>query len=131
MTLIEWRDEFDIGIPSVDHEHRTLIDLINELHRNLSGTAPKETVLDFFGDIHAKISAHFALEEQVMREMSYDQHDDHKADHERLLDDIRDIMDAYAGYEGVLTDHLVAWFTNHFQTKDARLHRFLVASGRT
>src|SRR5512132_728496 len=30
-----------------------------------------------------------------MRERKYDQFSDHKSDHERLLDDIRDIMDAY------------------------------------
>ena len=31
MKLIEWRDKFQLGIPAVDHEHRELINLINEL----------------------------------------------------------------------------------------------------
>jgi hemerythrin len=38
-------------------------------------------------------SAHFALEERFMREHGYDQLALHKADHERLLDEIREIMD--------------------------------------
>ena len=29
MPLIEWQDEFKIGIPSIDHEHQELIALIN------------------------------------------------------------------------------------------------------
>ena len=31
MTLIVWRQEFETGVADVDHEHRELIDLINDL----------------------------------------------------------------------------------------------------
>jgi hypothetical protein len=44
------------------------------------------------------------------------------------LDEIRDIMDryeagAYVDYENELSQHLRDWFTVHFKTKDARLHK--------
>jgi hypothetical protein len=47
-----------------------------------------------------------------------------------LLDEIRDIMDAYeSGTEGdygaALGETVRAWFVNHFKTRDARLHRML------
>lgn len=134
MALIDWREEFKVGVPSVDHEHRELINLLNELHDRLHGAggqaADKETVLRFLGDVHAAIAAHFALEEQIMRERGYDQLSDHKTDHERLLDEIRDIMDryeagAYVDFERELSRHLHDWFTIHFKTKDARLHKML------
>jgi hypothetical protein len=53
----------------------------------------------------------------------------HKSDHERLLDDIRDIMDEHIEH-GVLddrafSDRLAAWFGDHFKTFDARLHWYL------
>ena len=53
-----------------------------------------------------------------------------QADHERLLDDILDIMeryenDAYLDYETELAAHLREWFTGHFKTRDARLHKML------
>jgi hemerythrin len=130
MALIEWRDEFRIGIASVDHEHERLIELINRLHANLSGARSKAVVADFLGEVYTKISAHFALEEKVMRDLDYDRYDEHKADHEELLDEIRDIMDAYEAdqyfdYDEVLAEQLEAWFTVHFKTKDGRLHKFL------
>ena len=90
MALVEWREEYRIGIPAVDYEHRGLIDLINNLHSDLSGNPDKAEVLACLGEIYARISAHFALEERVMRERRYDQHAEHKEDHERLLDEIRD-----------------------------------------
>jgi hemerythrin-like metal-binding protein len=130
MALIEWREAFKVGVPSVDHEHREMIALLNELHADLEGTAEKDAVSHFLGEVHAKISAHFALEEKIMRDRGYDAYEDHKADHERLLDDIRDIMDrhetdAYTDVETELAAHLREWFTGHFKTKDARLHKML------
>ncbi len=130
MTLVEWRDEFRTGIASVDHEHEALIALLNDLHAGIQTGADDQAVADFLGEVHAQISAHFALEEKIMRARGYDQYADHKADHEALLDGIRDIMDdhargAYADYDEVLSAHLQSWFTQHFKTKDARLHRML------
>jgi hemerythrin len=127
--LLEWRDEFRIGIPEVDHEHRELIALINALHMRLGAAGDAVGVGEFLGELHAQISAHFALEEKVMRSRRYAELDSHKQDHERLLDEIRDIMDGYelhGRYDaGALSAALDAWFTEHFRTHDARLHHAL------
>lgn len=129
MTLIEWRDDFKIGIDEVDFEHQELIELINESYNEAKNDGTNLAVLDSLGEIFEKISAHFALEEKEMRQLKYDQYEDHKEDHEQLLDSIRDIMDEYE--ENTLLDEedfgvrLKDWFVNHFSTKDARLHKFL------
>ncbi len=126
MSLIQWKPEFETGVESVDFEHREMIDLINQLHDRLRAPGSKDTVADFLGEIYAKISAHFALEETMMQEMGYDGFAEHKADHERLLDEIRDIMDAheadaYFAAEDRLGSELERWFAVHFRTHDARL----------
>jgi len=73
------------------------------------------------GEIFAKISAHFALEEKEMRELKYDHYEDHKQDHEQLLDDIRDIMDEYEDMstldEKEFGQRLTDWFSQPFQYK--------------
>ena len=130
MALIEWRDDFRLGIPSVDHEHEEMIGLINDAHARMQGDAPAAEIEEFLGEVHAQISAHFALEETVMRQRGYDEFIAHKEDHERLLDGIRDIMDTFeAGdFDGLseeLSLRLRDWFVEHFKTKDARLHRIL------
>jgi hemerythrin-like metal-binding protein len=130
MALIEWRKEFETGVAEVDHEHRELVALINGLHEALGGDAGKERIADFLGEVFAKISAHFALEETVMRKHGYDEYADHKADHEKLLDELRDIMDdfesgAKVDYRQALGTAVRDWFVNHFKTRDARLHRLL------
>ncbi|MGI9387775.1 MAG: bacteriohemerythrin [Methyloligellaceae bacterium] len=130
MTLIEWRKEFETGVAEVDHEHQELVALINDLHAALGENVEQEQITAFLGDVFAKISAHFALEETVMRKHDYDQYADHKADHEKLLDDLRDIMDDFESgeqvdYRDALGTAVRDWFVNHFKTKDARLHKLL------
>ncbi len=130
MALFEWRKEFETGIPDVDHEHRELVELLNELHGKLDDRADPETIEAFLGEVFARISAHFALEESVMRKHHYDEYEAHKAEHEELLDEIRDIMDDYAAgryvnYEERLVSRVHDWFVNHFRTRDARLHKKL------
>lgn len=129
MTLVEWRDEFKIGIDEVDFEHREMIELINESYNEAKKQASSMAIMDFLGEIFEKISAHFALEEKIMRDLDYDQYEDHKEDHERLLDSIRDIMDEYMDASTMddkkFGNHLKEWFVTHFSTKDARMHNFL------
>ena len=129
MPLIEWKDEFSVGVPDVDHEHRQLINLINGLHEAMSGENATITVLDFLGEIHTHVAAHFALEEKIMREKHYDQYQEHKQGHERLLDEISDIMDAYEDNaffsDREFADTIENWFAEHFRTMDARLHKLL------
>lgn len=127
MSLIEWKDEFSVGVASVDLEHRELIDLINALHALIGDSASADDVVSMLGEIFAQISAHFALEEKYMRETRYPLLDEHKGDHEVLLDQLRDIMelvDVDGSYnEQGLSEDLERWFTEHFATHDARLHQ--------
>ena len=100
MDLLHWDSRYSVGIAAVDHEHRELIELINRLYDEATSRGSKDAVLDFFGDLFKAISAHFALEERFMRERGYDQLVQHKNDHERLLDEIRDIMEDFEASEG-------------------------------
>jgi len=129
MALIEWKDAFATGIPDVDHEHQELIGLINKLYAAMSSENASITVMDFLGEIYAHVSAHFALEEKIMREHKYDHYQEHKADHEVLLDELRDIMDDYeenAYYnDEEFSISIERWFSEHFKTRDARLHKHL------
>ena len=90
--LLAWKPDYALGIPAVDHEHRELFDLVNDLHASLFESDSEATVMDFLGELFSKISSHFALEEKLMRDGRYADFPAHKADHERLLDEIRDLI---------------------------------------
>jgi len=127
MSLIKWREDFEVGVAEVDHEHRELIELINSLHELMDKGANHDQVVESLGEIYAQIAAHFALEEKMMRRTRYPALAEHKQDHETLLDDLRDIMDEVeddgAFDERQLSIDLERWFSDHFRTHDAKLHR--------
>jgi len=129
MALLEWKAEFSVGDASIDHEHGHMIQQINILYEQLTGPLDAKAVEAVLGEIHADISAHFALEERLMREAGYGEYEGHKDDHEELLDQILDLMDGFyedpeAGQK-LLKRRLSDWFGRHFASFDARLHQQL------
>jgi hemerythrin len=129
MRLLDWKDEYSVGIEAVDYEHKDLVELINRLYAQLESENAKLTVPAFFGNLLEAIGVHFALEEKLMREHSYAHLDRHTADHKRLLDELRDIMDAFDHAVEIdiveLSERLTVWFSRHFRTHDAELHHAL------
>jgi hemerythrin-like metal-binding protein len=129
MSLIEWKPEFSVGNAAVDHEHRELIQLINSVHAVISGGADRDRMAAGLGEIYAQIAAHFALEEKIMRDAGYADFGPHKADHESLLDQLADIIHAVERDNKLddqdLSSRLNRWFTEHFGSHDAKLHRQL------
>ncbi len=126
MSLLQWKPQYALGIPSVDHEHREMIGMINCIYDQIGHGANADAIERGLGEIHAGIAAHFALEERHMREAAYQEYEAHKEQHEQLLDEIRDLMDMMvespeAGRER-LRKSLSDWFSVHFATFDARLH---------
>jgi hemerythrin len=129
MKYLQWRKEFSIGIDAVDFEHQELMDIINIIYAELDNRRDVAQIRRTMGEVHAEISAHFALEERIMRHARYEEFEDHKNDHENLLDQIRTMMDAIETDPehalDVLSDKLADWFRDHFVTFDARLHHKL------
>ncbi len=133
--LVEWKQEFSIGIPGVDHEHKILLNLINKTAASLETLSPQqdgacEDIKEALGEIHSQIAAHFALEEKEMKARGYTGFEAHKDSHESLLDDLMDIVDEvdHQSLETIKTNlgnRLMSWFLGHFKEFDAPLHRFL------
>ncbi len=126
MSLTSLKDGLRTDILSLDYEHTELVEVMEALCDSFDRTGPTPEVADLFGKLHAKAAAHFALEERLMREKGYASYDAHKADHERLLERIRRMMEAYE--DGVCEDCgttlracLEGWFASHVRKADSGL----------
>lgn len=129
MSLLKWKPEYSVGIDSMDDEHREMIDLINTTYDKLEKESEAGQIEDCLGEILSTISMHFALEERMMQRSGYAEYQAHKNDHEKLLDQIRDLMDVF--FDDPVTggkrleEKLSSWFATHFSSFDARLHGHL------
>ena len=125
-TLFEWDDSFLIGIEELDHEHKVLIDDINRLHGELARQHEKSEIEKCLGDICARMQAHFALEEHVMKAHGYRFYAEHKREHDELLDSYTDCMMQYLNDTGdascaSIEEKLEHWVVNHIVTSDRKM----------
>ena len=128
MKLIKWNETMRLGVPEVDFEHEALIDAINTLGELLQADDASDIIPSLLAEIHAQIEGHFALEEKIMRDQGFLGYEAHKEDHDRLLEQIRDIMSEAKTLDeptlrADLAQKLNAWFSDHFKTLDRSFHR--------
>ena len=121
-----WRDDYAIGVEELDHEHRDLFNRINQLHEALAMDDDPVRIEACLGEIQARVGAHFALEEAVMREHGFESYATHKAEHDEFLDVIVDLCHAFMSdpdpqRRDNLEFQLQAWIINHVVTSDQDL----------
>ena len=125
-TLFEWDDSFLIGIEELDHEHKRLIEDINRLHAELARRQEKPEIEKCLGDIWARMQAHFALEEHVMKEHGYRYFNQHKREHDELLDSYTESMtqflsDTTGSASQAMEAKLKHWVIDHIATSDKKM----------
>lgn len=131
MELMHWDEKYCVGLPEIDDEHRNLVRSVNELHAAIEARMDREEIKAFFAKVNREVSAHFEHEERLMREHQYQGYEEHRADHQRLLEDIGDIATDFA--DGVfdydpdkaLGRRLTEWFIDHVRKYDAPACEFL------
>jgi hemerythrin len=129
-ALFEWNDSFLIGIEELDYEHKVLIEDINRLHEDLARNKEKSEIAKCLGEIHARMQAHFALEEHVMKEHEYEFFDEHKREHDELLDEYTENMLQFLNDIGTssgtsIEDSLERWVIRHIITSDKKMSQIL------
>ncbi len=130
---LKWTEEHSIGIESLDFEHRDLFNRINELLKDLASQRDKEEAEEFLGEIHARMEAHFALEEQFMKEKKYPGYADHKREHDKFLDDFVDAMTQFENDPGVphidaLETEVKRWIVDHVLHSDKAMSLLTTSS---
>ncbi len=135
-SLLEWTDACRIGIDMLDYEHRDLFARLNELHDELMRHEDRGSIEACLGEIHARMAAHFALEEKFMRDKRYKDYEAHKAEHDDLLDEFIEFMMRFSrdpDLEYGQAEHLTLkrWVIDHMQTTDRRMSEIAAGpSGR-
>lgn len=124
--LLEWSDEYLIGVEELDFEHKDLFDRLNELHKELARHDDKAQIEDCLGEIHARVLAHFALEEKFMRDTNFPNYEQHKRQHDDFLEVIVEIIDEFRtgselSYGDALEAQLQHWIIHHITSSDQEL----------
>lgn len=116
----EWHDEYVIGHPEIDQDHRTLIGILAVLSK---GYCDSDLVDTRIKTLELYVNVHFAREERLMRRSGFPDLNQHMAMHEAFRARVRRMREQWAaGDTSQLQEDIVAqlsrWLVDHIQGAD-------------
>lgn len=122
-------ERLETGFEIIDGEHRVQIELVTALRQALSEGRTKEEVGEILGQLVSYTDVHFMAEQLLMRKTDYPGQPAHVMEHDRLIDQVRELQRLYQAGELALTlenaDWLRRWLLKHIQSSDYALSRYL------
>lgn len=128
MPALEWSDSLALGHAVMDETHREFVDLLNRV-----GAAAESEVLARLDEFIAHSEAHFRQEEAWMEAMQFPPLGCHRAEHEGVLEIMREvrrrIAEGEARYGPVLVQAIAEWFPLHAGSMDTVLALYMRETG--
>lgn len=121
---VEWDNEYQVGMAVFDEQHKKLFAVINQLHEGIRSGESRDFLEDIFNGLLDYTMSHFRDEETLMEEKNYPFLDEHKKEHEELLQKVIAWYEDYHAGKGIISSEvmniLVTWLKNHILTSDKK-----------
>lgn len=129
---IPWSDTMSVGHAMVDHDHRILLALVNQVAS--PGTREDPIAIEFVLDeLLGYTASHFSREEALMARIGYPELGEHHAIHEYMLEEVRQLHRRLLSFTPNLGDDLTRflgdWLTRHILIEDQRYRPYLSDGG--
>lgn len=85
--FMQWSDRYEIGIPVIDEQHKTLVSLCCTLHESAitkDRNGQRESMISALKECVDYVAKHFATEEKLMKASGYAALGAHKARHDEF-----------------------------------------------
>ncbi len=133
MATIKWTEELSVNIPSIDEQHKKLVDLINDFYKNIATQSSKEIIFELIKALKEYTVFHFSTEEKYMKQYNYPAYLKHKQEHDYFVNKVIDFEDRYKKGKLILTleitNFIKKWVSNHICNTDKMYSAFLLQKG--
>lgn len=133
MPLMTWNRQLELGIPSIDSQHKKLVEMLNTLFDGMHAGQGKETLGGVLRGLIAYTTTHFKHEESLFTTFGYGERLAHKREHEKLVEAVLEIQAKYEAGSGALSievmNFLKRWLSEHILGSDKKYAPFLIAKG--
>ncbi len=133
-----WKKEFELGIKSIDEQHKCLLDLgnrINELLVNHDDDDDNyDEIYEVIEELRAYTVYHFNTEEELFLKYNYPEYHAHKKEHDDFVAFLKsvnpeDIDENQKGFLKKLLAQIVQWVFKHIITTDYMYKDYLLRLG--
>jgi len=116
VNLLEWKLSYSVGVKDLDHQHETLLGLINEL----AGKNPDQGAKRCFVALNEMVryaQLHFNTEEELMKRHGFPRTASQQAEHEafvtRVFELNQELVNGHPEVFASLIAFLKDWFISH------------------
>lgn len=136
VSRIEWSDEFKLGLPAIDADHKELLEVCNHFLEAVQAGTPVDRLADIMDTMILRTRAHFVAEERMLDRHGYPGLAAHKAEHDRLLIQAEALKarftdvaqrDEISRLTMETADFLQTWLLDHIRTNDRPYRPFLMS----
>jgi len=114
-----WSDDLEMGIASIDDDHRRILALIGTLRDAIDSPDPHPVIIATLATLRDYADRHFRREEAMLATSGYPNLTSHRQVHDSFRDYTRHPSEDDALPNAVLMlSYLVNWWTGHIVTDD-------------
>ena len=122
MAAITWSDNYSVGVPVLDEDHKQLIAIINRVVDDIDNGRLSVWALSELEDYARE---HFVREEAMLAAVHYEGLDEHKREHRQFVEWLQSVehteqlaTDGYTHVGEIVSDYLKDWLINHILATD-------------
>jgi len=131
MKWITWDAKLSSGHVGIDHGHKQLVDLINQLADGMENEMQKDSCSNALVQFVRHTEEHFVAEEEMMNQNRYPKAIEHKALHVAMLKDVLAFKASYDATDAVESITLLvvldSWLKRDIFEADKELANFVAA----
>lgn len=136
--MIQWDEQYSLGIKSIDDQHKELINIIGTLSDLLTSAIEGQDIYDPMTEIITSLTNytiyHFNYEEELFAKYGYEDAAAHTKEHKNLIDEIENldfeaIDEDQIVYGKKILRFLLSWVFKHISGTDFLYKDFLLAHG--
>ncbi len=91
-SLLNWRDEYSVGLDTIDEDHKKLLSVTRELVELLEQGKSPDDILPFVHTLIGRTHFHFEKEETIFTEAAYSESETHIKRHQILMDQVEALV---------------------------------------
>jgi len=134
MGLVQWSEEYSVGVGNLDRHHQKLFDMLNRLHNAMTQGKGKEVVIGIIKEMVDYARYHFEEEEKLMERIKYPGLNEQRNVHKKFMikvEEYRKLADM--GLEAFLSSgistFLSDWLKNHIGVMDKKYKKYMNENG--
>ncbi len=131
MPLIEWSDNYSVGIETADIHHKKLSSMINSLYESMKSGDSHEVVAKILSALIVYTDKHFEYEEDLLKTHNYPGYEEQK--HIELLEQVKELNEKFNSRTTTISIELLSflkgWLIDHINGTDKKYTEFLHSKG--